>query len=212
MKISIITLQNVTNYGSVLQTFATQSFFTNLGYDVEFIDYTRLNQQKKFFKKSLIDKSNIFSFAKSFFKTYILELFVRRKKHISFDMFLKENIKITKNKYFDFASLKKNIPHADIYCTGSDQMWNSKWNGGVEKAYYLDFVEDKPKISFATSIGMENIPNDEIEETIRLLNKYNFITVREFSAVQLLKQYSIESKCILDPTLMMTKKLDQECI
>ena len=43
MKISIITMQNVPNYGSVLQAYATQVFFESMGLDVEFIDYWRIN-------------------------------------------------------------------------------------------------------------------------------------------------------------------------
>lgn len=41
MKIEVITLHGVWNYGSVLQALATQYFFEQLGYTVEFINYKR---------------------------------------------------------------------------------------------------------------------------------------------------------------------------
>ena len=41
MKASVITLHTVDNYGSVMQTYATQQIFKKLGYDVEFVDYWR---------------------------------------------------------------------------------------------------------------------------------------------------------------------------
>ena len=41
MKIEVITLHGVWNYGSVLQALATQSFFEQLGCTVEFINYKR---------------------------------------------------------------------------------------------------------------------------------------------------------------------------
>ena len=38
-KISVITVLNTINYGSALQTFATQKYLEDLGMEVEFIDY-----------------------------------------------------------------------------------------------------------------------------------------------------------------------------
>ena len=43
MKISVITMHNVKNYGSVLQCYATQTYFEKKGLEVEFIDYWRKN-------------------------------------------------------------------------------------------------------------------------------------------------------------------------
>ena len=41
MKASVITLHTVDNYGSVMQTYATQKVLNKLGFDVEFVDYWR---------------------------------------------------------------------------------------------------------------------------------------------------------------------------
>ena len=47
---------------------------------------------------------------------------------------------------------------ADIFCTGSDQVWNSGWNQGVIPAYYLSFVKDNSvKIAYAASIGKNEL-------------------------------------------------------
>ena len=44
---------------------------------------------------------------------------------------------------------------ADIFCVGSDQMWNSEYNGGVIEENFLGFApKGKKKISFSTSMGM----------------------------------------------------------
>ena len=45
MKIEIITLHAINNYGSVFQTYATERIFKDLGYDVETIDYIRETAQ-----------------------------------------------------------------------------------------------------------------------------------------------------------------------
>ena len=206
MKISIITLQNVTNYGSVLQTYATQTIFENMGYQVEFIDYIRSNQTKREIKKSKRQFKNIYEFVKYIYRAYIGSIIISIKKKNSFDSFLKRNIHVTDKRYYTVEDLRKDVPKADLYCTGSDQMWNSGWNGGIEHSYFLDFVKDKPKFSFATSVGMTEFPKDEVKETIDLLKKYSFITVREESAESLLTSLGISAKTILDPTLLLDKK------
>ena len=39
MKVGIITMHKVMNYGSILQAYATQEIVRNLGFDCELIDY-----------------------------------------------------------------------------------------------------------------------------------------------------------------------------
>ena len=41
MKISLITLHCVNNYGSVLQTYATQKVLSDMGHKVEIVDFYR---------------------------------------------------------------------------------------------------------------------------------------------------------------------------
>jgi len=203
MKISIITLQNVTNYGSVLQTYATQSLFQQMGYQVEFIDYVRRNQTKQQIRKNREKPKNISGFVKDVYRTYIGSTIISAKKKKSFDGFVKKNINITHRRYYSIEELRKNPPQADVYCTGSDQMWNSGWNGGIERSYFLDFIEQKPKFAFSTSVGMDKFPENERLETALLLKRYNFITVREKSAEKLLASLGIRAKTILDPTLLL---------
>ena len=45
MKVAIITLHAINNYGSVLQALATERIFIDLGLDVETIDYVRETAQ-----------------------------------------------------------------------------------------------------------------------------------------------------------------------
>lgn len=203
MKISVITLQNVTNYGSILQTFATQCLLENLGYEVEFIDYIRDNQLKKNVRKEQLNCSSAKSLLKSLYRMYIGNALISARVKKVFTEFVKNNIHCTKKKYFSVEELRKNPPVADIYCTGSDQMWNSGWNGGIEYSYYLDFVDEKPKFAFSTSIGMDEIPKNEVETTTSLLRKYSFITVREKKAAALLESHNIMATAVLDPTLML---------
>ena len=47
MKIAIITLHRVYNYGSALQAYATQTVFERAGYEAEVIDYITEQRTKK---------------------------------------------------------------------------------------------------------------------------------------------------------------------
>lgn len=198
-KISVITLLNIANYGSVLQTYATQNVLLNMGYEVEFVDYYRgekTTQNKKDYglKRGLI----------AIYRRCIGDQISKRRKRLVFRDFLTENINLTKHTYHNSTDLLNDIPQADIYCTGSDQMWNSIWNGGIENAFYLSYVKDKPKFAFSTSIGMTEFPENELDTIKSLLDEYSFITVREQSAVDLLQKYGIHASLVLDPTMMVT--------
>ena len=95
----------------------------------------------------------------------------------------------------------------DVFVTGSDQEWNTLHNSGIEKAYYLEFVpESVKKVAFSASIGMSNWDSEYIEESKRLLDRYNVISVRENQAVNLLKQIGIESQKVVDPTFLLSRE------
>lgn len=204
MKISVITLHRVRNYGSSLQTLATQNFIEKMGADVEFIDYyperyTSLGLLKRLrYKSDKLAKNPVLLLAAQIIisVSYI-------KKKLVFDSFLKRRIKLTSETYRHEAEIADNLPKADAYCTGSDQVWNSHWNEGVDRPFYLSFVpDDKYKFSYAASIGNAKLSDEEASEVFPLLKKYKHITVRENVGVDILKDMGLESEQMLDPTLL----------
>ena len=60
MKVTVITLQNVRNYGSVLQALATQKVFQDLGCIVDFINYDKNR------KPAYLDRVDSFTQGKGF--------------------------------------------------------------------------------------------------------------------------------------------------
>lgn len=198
-KIAIITLHSVKNYGSALQAYATQCYFENLGLESEIIDYRRPWETKMGYWFYISDKSLI-GIARNimYFPSKVIQYF-------KFKRFINARLKLSKHTYKSLSDLKKNPIDASIYCTGSDQVWNSGWNNGVIPEYFLNFVEgDAPKISFASSFGNSKIFSQDKEVIKQLLDKYDLITVREKPSVQMLKnEFDIDSFEILDPTLQM---------
>lgn len=204
-KITIITLQNVRNYGSALQALATQQLFEELGYEVDFINYIRENFKTK---KARIDGycKGKGIMAKLLFPFILYPTFVKQDK--VFRRFITKYLKVQKREVTtreDFANLPID---SDIYCTGSDQTWNSSWNGGILPELFLDFVPDSvAKISYAASMGKGELDEWEKEETRRLLKRYKAISVRENTAVSIIKDLGIDGAVhVLDPTLQMSKE------
>ncbi len=212
MKASVITLHTVDNYGSVMQTYATQKVLNKLGFDVEFVDYWRKDNLPEYRAEKILETSSTLQglkplwgmnqFTKKMAAGLLADVLKRRKSPMW--RFLEKNVNLTHKRYTTFSELQYNPPEADVYITGSDQVWNSIWNQGIDRSYFLDFAPaGKPRIAFSASIGREQLDTEEIPETKRLLEKYSAISVREQSAVELLASMDIKSTLVLDPTLML---------
>ena len=207
--VGIISSHRVVNYGSILQAYALQYSIDKLGYKSEYIDYhperTKMFNMLKNLKNKnkLLKKNPILCLAARIiiFPSYLKRFYSLRK-------FLKKHIKMTIKKYNKYDDLLNENFNYDVYCTGSDQVWNSEWNNGIDKPYYLSFVPDSiKKISYAASFGREELFNWEKEETKELLSKYSSISVREKSGLKILKELGIKNgQCVLDPTLLLNNE------
>lgn len=125
------------------------------------------------------------------------------KKKIVFDTFLKKYINITPMTYKSEKELKKDLPIADGYCTGSDQVWNSHWNEGVDRPFYLSFLPKTAyKFSYAASIGNTNLNKREKDAVRPMLEQYQHITVRENAGVDVIADLGLKAEQVLDPTLL----------
>ena len=210
--ISVITLHTSINYGSALQTYATRRVFEQLGYNVEFVDYVRNINTDESLAKRMLDKTpykkaNRFSLGLFYKLAFPFALNKVRRRARPIREFIKKYVPLTNREYHSIQELRDDPPNADIYCTGSDQVWNSVWNEGVELPYFLDYApEGKKRIAFAASIGRTEIGDDECQILRELLVKYSDISMRESSGVDLLASIGISSTWVLDPTLMLTRE------
>lgn len=199
MKFAVITLHRVYNYGSALQAYATQRTLEKYG-EAFVIDYitpertflTILNRSEKKGIKGLV-----YRIAK--FPSLLL-------KEATFGRFINKNLNLTK-KFITAADIEKNPPEADVYITGSDQVWNSKYNNGVDRGFFLDFIpEDKKRVSFVASFGKTELDENEAAQVKPLLSRYSALSVREDSAVTLLHNLGFDSNWLIDPTLLLKKE------
>ena len=204
MKIGLITLHSVDNFGSVLQTYATVSILNRLGHSVEIINYIRPQDRISVPIVATLKNPDYSLIKKSYSMIYkSLEKPLCRLITLKF---LHRYLNLTR-RYNSFEELKSDPPMSDVYITGSDQVWNSNYNEGINKAYFLEFApESKKRIAFSASFGVDELKKNEQSETAKLFKKYHAISVRESSGLEILKKIGISNaKHVLDPTLVLNK-------
>lgn len=197
MRVDVITLHAVQNYGSVLQALATQKLLEKHGCEVKIINYIREDVR---YKNILQARSN-----GNIIKKIVLYPNVKKWKKV-FKGFCNEYLNLTDRSYTTENDFKDYPLDADMFCTGSDQVWNSKWNQGIISPLYLSFVpEDKFRFSLAASFGQDKLSQDEVKATKKYIEKYNWISVRESSGKKIIEQqYKYPyAEHIIDPTLML---------
>lgn len=205
MKVAVITRHAVFNYGSLLQTIATQRCIEDLGCECVVIDYQRLDEDYHKITDVLLANNKRWNrniATKLLYKTLQSPKFLIMGKH--FEVMREGRIKLTR-RYESMEELKANKPEADIYLTGSDQVWGPIGAENYDPAYFLDFLGEKDKrVSYAASFGKTDFTPELKREMRRLLKAYDFISVRESSAVDIISDMGIKDVYqVLDPTLLL---------
>lgn len=201
--IGILTFHDAVNYGAVLQTYALQTILSQVGANPEIIDY-RCQRQAE-------------SGTGNWFKRvvhYVLRLarrwFMRsaeNKRKQKFQDFVEQYLTVTTETYDSLAGLEHIEDRYDAFIAGSDQVWNPAITRG-DSAYYLSFVQkDEKKYSYAASIGVSQVGNNELEKMLHYVDRFRAISVRETEAGVLLKKnLNREVQVHLDPTLLLTRE------
>lgn len=195
IKVGVITLHAIKNYGSVLQAYATQEILHNIGFDVTIIDYVREDARKENILNSCSNGN--------WLKKIVLMPSVKRWEQV-FDKFNDQYLNLTEETYTSEEDFNNASFDYDAYCTGSDQVWNSISNRGIRTPLYLSFAsESKYKFSFASSFGQMTLPDLEVAELKCLIHQYNYISVREDTGKDILiNQFGYKKvEHVLDPTL-----------
>lgn len=171
---AIVTLTVYNNYGNVIQRYALQKFLANHGYTFNMLD---------------LHKSKI------------------NKYH--------KKIKKFADRYLDQDTFNPKVAkYYKTYIVGSDQVWrhfsvNRKWkNFGIQ---FLDFVTSNRtnRIAYAASFGVDSFEAADIDEKRKakikpLMEKFNHISVREKSAMGMVKELGgVSSDHVLDPTFLL---------
>ena len=212
-KIGIVTYwESNDNYGQQLQCWALQYYLRSQGYNAFLIrQYVWPPMSKTLIKRIKSWIKNIIAnilyithlayvpFIAKYFKFCLNKETCRRR----FPLFRRKHLKMT--KIYDHPhKLVQNPPQADVYITGSDQVWNYSMPEEPLSNFFLQFGEDSVKrISYAPSIGHANIPDSLTEKLSDYLSRFSAISVRESSAVSLVEKLGYHATSVLDPTMLL---------
>lgn len=202
MKVGILThFHKSINYGGVLQAYALCKFVNNAGHDCRQILYI----------PSVASITNSSLTIKDAFRKIVSRFSKKLHK--------KKNCRIKARMERLFVDFRESVPHTDreytradiadtneifdAFITGSDQVWNPIW---YDPTYFLDFVKDDiPKISYASSIGVSELDDEQKKVFKKHLTSFRALSVREKSAASALTPL-VERKLdvSVDPTLLLS--------
>lgn len=204
MKIGIITFHASFNYGSMLQAYALHKVLTDMGHNVEIINFRSEEQREMYhhpinLSSSEWSKTHMLLHYFIHFPNYLPQI----KKWEKYNSFLNEYLVHTK-EFHTVEDLKKFDFQYDYLVIGSDQIWNTKCRDFSE-AYWGDFCNEKiKKIAYAPSMG-KNPEALDINYIKNCLFNFKAISVREERAKRVLIDNNVSSNIYLtlDPTLLL---------
>jgi len=201
--VSLITLHRVLNFGSVLQAYALSTTLERMGYSVELIDYWRPHDRVWHQILEPAKDPSLPPLRRALRVSYKAVEVVRTRK--TFDAFLSKSLRLTRRSYKTFEELQEDPPSADIYMTGSDQVWNCIHNRGVDKAYYLGFAgSNSRRIAYAASFGVDRLDDGDVAATRDLVSELGPVSVREDTAIDIMQHLGRpDATHVVDPTLLL---------
>ena len=189
MKTLTITLHSIDNCGSCLQAYALQQFLIQNGIDNEIIDYRPAYGRNNGRPVKHLIKKLVFGRA--------------MKRHWEvFHGFVQNYLKMTGRTYYRYSELEQADLAADVFITGSDQVWNDSFPCGRDDAFYLKFVKEGKKISYAASVGHVLHSQEEISTLCGKLQEFDAISVREQSSADMLNKAGVCAQTVCDPVLL----------
>lgn len=203
MDIKLITRHAPSNYGSLLQSYAAARVLEGLRHQCRIIDYQPLVEHGM---RSVCAeaaskpgwKSNPLKKALYIALRWPGEVMAYKR----FEAFRHKLLPLTRR--YDSADDLKFL-RADVYVTGSDQVWGPAAGKPFDDTYFLNFtVPDARRLAWAASFGRTQF-SPEITEAFRdMLSRYEAITVREDAAVDTVTAMGLTPpQQVLDPTLML---------
>lgn len=103
----------------------------------------------------------------------------------------------------DVRELNKVADDFDILMSGSDQIWNPRYYASSRGLYLLEFSNRRPKVSYASSFGVNELSEQYEKCCAKALADYAMLSVREQTAAGMLSSIGFEAKVHIDPTFLL---------
>lgn len=215
MKIGILTFHCAYNFGAVLQSYALFTFLKMQQYEVEIVNYCPSYLETP--KPHLGIRTFINRVPHRTIKS-ALRTFWRYKKYTSF---ISKYMRLSQ-RCVDRTSYERIIKQYDVVIVGSDQVWNSTYNGKDSIWFGSGVCESQKLVAYAVSAGDPKFSLQEKEELKSFLASFSSISVREECLASVIAPLTSKSvSTVLDPSLMaplvvwknwMTKKTQKSIV
>lgn len=211
MKVGIMSMQRVENYGSFLQAYGLKKEIEKLGHTVQFVDYQAEpsvvlseEEQKRSTTNSRISKA--FHMLSPAYRAW-------RKKQIKMNSTFQEFSKAYNEQFLPKLNVKKeyNIcPKLDVLVIGSDEVFNCTQPGnkvGFSRQLFGKNNNAGKVISYAASFGSTTYEKLEkyhiAEEVGELLSQFNSISVRDKNSRDIVEKLcGFSPAAHIDPVLL----------
>lgn len=205
MKIGILSMQRIRNYGSFLQAYSLKKNIEALGHEVEFVDYVAeppINKiERKPVKRDL--KTYISAIRRRFYKTRTEKMAIERQAFM----------KRYNSEFYDMLGLTKEknyTPKLDTLVIGSDEVFNClQTNPDVGYSKQLFGAENNADkvITYAASCGNTNLDRlnefGVIDEVAGWMKNIDTFSVRDNNAKEVVEALTGKKAIThLDPVLI----------
>ena len=201
MIVRLMTFHTPDNYGAVFQAYALQEILKSLARDVKIINYDTEGLRSGYPLVSV--PRNIRGFVITCLQ--IMQINKRRKLKCGFQDFRKKYFDLTE-RFESFEQLLSNPPKADIYVTGSDQVFRpDRWESD-RNAFYLKFSPKSIRTAaYAASFGVTKIHEAQKRIIETYLNRFDHLSTREDSGAIIVKELTGRMpEVVLDPVFLLS--------
>lgn len=201
MKYNIITINDNYNYGNRLQNYALSLLLRPYGESItcQFL----LESNHSLIQRLSLTNSCILPMAKKITRKNTAQETERELNFMKFNAaYLQQTSLIDTAKTSNLDRLDR---PGTRFVIGSDQVWNYKWVTRRDMKVRLGmFATSHRLLTYAASIGVDDITGDWIPLFREGLSRIPYISVREHRAAELVKHITgREATVVLDPTLML---------
>ena len=214
-KVGLAVCYDTKNFGSQLQVLATVKKVEECGCEAEIIRYNKkitptfiIQTIPRLFNVSFL-KSKLSGSERDKKLKQKPELMVQvKQRNQRFDEFVEEYFsEYFSEPYNGWETLvKKCATNYDKFLCGSDQLWLP--NNLGSHFYTLEFASsNKPKIAYATSFGVSQIPEKQKKATAKYLNRFQYLSTREIAGQKIIQELTgKKASVVCDPTLLFNAK------
>ncbi len=201
MKVGLLTVHCSKNPGASLQAHALAKKISELGGDVEVINYC-----PQFFLDPMDPMKRKSWSAKEKLKAVLIGR-AQLKRYKLFQNFNRNYLPGISARYDTPDDLKVARMDYDVYICGSDQIWNPE-NVNNDTSFFFDYVPQNKAVlaSYAASIGQDNLSVQDQEWIRKGIERFDHISIRDKMGVTLARKLLNSDRIVqsIDPTLLFT--------